>query len=276
VTASTLLVLDEQGLGDTLQFLRFLPLIPLGAGGRIIFAGKPAMLPVVHRLLPAADVFSWDGPLPPSQCWVPLMSLPERLGVMAPAHLPAPQPLPGSLAEAGRVSRWRPLVRDADDNTPVVALCWRGNPDFSGDSWRSPGLAALLPLLRVAGIRFVSLQVGTGRQEITALQLGHRIVDIGARIEAEGGRVLDTLAALESCDFVISSCTSVAHMAGITGMPGCVLLSTRPDWRWMTDRADSPWYPSLRLVRQRSQGDWSSVVAKASELLQSWRNLQQH
>ncbi|MDY6984036.1 MAG: hypothetical protein SV422_13205, partial [Pseudomonadota bacterium] len=152
VTQSTLLVLDEQGIGDTLQFLRFLPLIPRGPGARIIFAGKPAVLPLVESMLQPADVFSWDGSLPHSQAWVPLMSLPMVLGIDTPDALPPPATMP---ADALRVARWRAIVK-ADSRMPVVALCWRGNPDFTGDAWRSPGLAALLPLLTVPGLRFVS------------------------------------------------------------------------------------------------------------------------
>lgn len=150
----TLLVLGEQGLGDTLQFLRFLPRIPLGPGGRVIFAGKPVTLSVARRLLPAADLIPWDRPLPHSQVWVPLMSLAESLGVAAPEDVPPPAP--AALIESEWVARWRPRVRGADDR-PVVGLCWRGNPDFTQDAVRLPGLAPLRPLLDIEGERFVSL-----------------------------------------------------------------------------------------------------------------------
>lgn len=269
VVNGTLLVLDEQGLGDTMQFLRFLKHIPVGPAGRVIFAGKPATLSAVRRILPAADVFRWDQPLPRSQAWVPLMSLPGRLGVRRPEDIPPPAL--GTLVEAERVARWRPLVRGADDR-PVVGLCWRGNPDFPGDALRSPGLAVLRPVLDVEGLRFVSLQVGPGRREIADLGLGNHLADLGAAIEEAGPDVLDTLAVLESCDFVISCCTSVVHMAGLAVRPGRVLLAHRPDWRWMMDRVDSPWYPSLGLIRQRSPDDWVGVVAEAAAQLAIWRD----
>ncbi|MDM8351123.1 tetratricopeptide repeat protein [Pseudomonas sp. sp1636] len=271
VIGSTLLVLDEQGLGDTLQFLRFLLLIPLGPGGRVIFAGKPTTLSVVRRLLPATDVYRWDQPLPRSQAWVPLMTLPARLGVMRPEDIPVPISVP--LAEPERVARWRPSVR-GDDERPVVGICWRGNPDFSGDAQRSPGLAALQPLLAIEGVRFISLQVGEGRQEIASLGLEQRLVDIGAAIEAEGIDVLDSLAALHSCDLVVSSCTSVAHMAGLIGRPTWVLLAGRPDWRWMLGRRDSPWYPSLRLIRQGVSDSWRDVAQRTAVQLAAWRDRQ--
>lgn len=269
VSDATLLVLDEQGLGDTMQFLRFLPLIPVGPGGRVIFAGKPATLSAARRLLPAGDVFSWDAPLPRSQAWIPLMSLPARLGVQRPADLPPPAP--AALADPANVARWRALVRGGDD-LPVVGLCWRGNPDFPGDARRSPGLAVLQPILAVQGVRFVSLQVGPGRREIAELGLDARLPDLGAAIEAAGSDVLDTLAVLKNCDFVISCCTSVIHMAGVAGRPGRVLLPHSPDWRWMLGRVDTPWYPSLRLVRQAQPGDWAGVAAETASQLRLWRD----
>ncbi|MDY6982944.1 MAG: hypothetical protein SV422_07635, partial [Pseudomonadota bacterium] len=196
--------------------------------------------------------------------WVPLMSLPMVLGIDTPDALPPPATMP---ADAARVARWRAIVK-GDSRMPVVALCWRGNPDFTGDAWRSPGLAALLPLLTVPGLRFVSLQVGAGRREIVEAGVVDNIVDVGATIEAEGTQLLDTFAALAGCDFVVSSCTSLAHMAGTVGVPGCVLLSTRPDWRWLLARSDSPWYPGLKLLRQATQGDWTQCVAQARAGLQ--------
>ncbi|MGE3932192.1 MAG: tetratricopeptide repeat protein [Rhodospirillaceae bacterium] len=264
----TLLVLDEQGLGDTLQFLRFLPRIPVGPGGRVIFAGKPAVLPAVRRFMPADDVLPWDGRLPRSQAWVPLMSLPARLGVMRPADVPPPGP--DNLAEAERVARWRPRVR-GDDDRPVVGLCWRGNPEHGNDAARSPGLAPLRPILDVAGLRFVALQVGPGRDEIAGLGLSGRLDDVGGAIEAAGSSVLDTLAALRSCDFVIAPDTAVLHMAGLAGRPGLALLSTPTDWRWIAGRDDTPWYPLLRLIRQRMPGDWPGAVAEAVAALSAWR-----
>ncbi|HSV82051.1 MAG TPA: tetratricopeptide repeat protein [Ramlibacter sp.] len=262
-----LLVLDEQGLGDTLQFLRFLPLIPRATGGRVIFAGKPATLAVVRRLLPSDDVFDWDRPLPGSSQWAPLMSLPRLLRVMAPQDLPAPPP--GPLPEPERIAHWQAQLRTGDPR-PVVALAWRGNPDFPGDARRSPGLAALRPLLELDGIRFVSLQLGPGREEIAQLDLADRLEDVGGAIEAAGAETLDTLAVLESCDFVISSCTSVTHMAGLARRPGCILLCDRPDWRWMTQRPDTPWYPTLRLIRQGPQAGRAAVAREAAEHLMLW------
>nr|WP_239031446.1 tetratricopeptide repeat protein [Modicisalibacter sp. R2A 31.J] len=260
----TLLVVDEQGLGDTLQFLRFLADVPR-QNGRVVFAGKPATLPVVRRLLPHVEVVDWNGPLPHSDTWVALMSLPARLGITSPGQLPPPNPTDHRPVDATRVARWRSRVRDDDIRRPVVGLCWRGNPDFANDASRSPGLAAMTPLLDVEGPRFIALQTGRGRHEIGELALDDRLVDIGGPLDAAGRQVLDTLAVLESCDLVITSCTSVVHMAGLLNRPCWVVLSHRPDWRWMTTRTDTPWYPSLRLFRQSAADDWAEVVARVAD-----------
>lgn len=269
----TLLVLDEQGLGDTVQFLRFLPHIPsaarIGDGGRVIFAGKAETLSMAQRLLPPEDVFDWDRPFARTQCWAGLMSLPRLLGIRRPEDIPG-EPL-HALRDPARIAAWRPKVRATDDR-PVVGLCWRGNPYFVGDAKRSPGLAALRAILEVEGVRFVSLQVGRARREISDLGLERKLADIGGAVEAAGSDCLDTLAVLESCDLVISSCTSLAHMAGVIGRPAWVLLSDQPDWRWMMDREDSPWYPSLRLIRQRAPGDWAGVAATVADRLARWHD----
>lgn len=271
VAGRSLLVLDEQGLGDTLQFLRFLPLIPVGPGGRVLFAGKAAALPAARRLLPREQVFDWDAPLPRFQAWDGLMSLPARLGISRPEEIPPP---PLALPDPARMARWRQTVRGPDngnDDRPVVGLCWRGNPYFSGDRERSPGLAALQPILAVEGVRFVSLQVGPGRRELSAVGGAERIADIGGVIEEAGSDVLDGIAAAANCDLVISSCTSVVHMAGSAGTPGWVLLSDQPDWRWMTGREDSPWYPSLTLFR-RDSGGWPALAWQVAAALADWRD----
>ena len=273
VRGRTLLVLDEQGLGDTLQFLRFLPLIPVGEGGRVAFAGKAEVVSPVRRVLPAQDVFDWKRPqpLPEVHCWIGLMSLPAMLGIDRPEQVP---PSPPVFSDPARLARWRPLVRGSGDgdNRPVVGLCWRGNPHFSGDRIRSPGLAPLNAILDVEGVRFVSLQVGDGRQELLSVPGGERIIDIGDAREASGLDLLDAIAAIQNCDLVISSCTSTAHMAGVAGVPGWILLSDQSDWRWMTGRSDSPWYPSLTLLRQKRPGDWEGLAVDVARTLARWRD----
>jgi len=121
-------------------------------------------------------------------------------------------------------------------------------------------------------VRFVSLQVGDGRQELLSVPGGERIIDIGDAREASGLDLLDAIAAIQNCDLVISSCTSTAHMAGVAGVPGWILLSDQSDWRWMTGRSDSPWYPSLTLLRQKRPGDWEGLAVDVARTLARWRD----
>jgi len=151
----------------------------------------------------------------------------------------------------------------------VVGLCWRGNPAFSEDAARSPGLAPLRPLLEVPGIRFVSLQVGDGRREIAELGLEERLVDAGGEIERKGRDFRDTAAVARHCDLVISSCTSVVHVVATIGRPTWLLLSTAPDWRWGAAGDETPWYPAMTLFRQRRQGDWDEVCRRVAARLET-------
>jgi glycosyltransferase involved in cell wall biosynthesis len=269
VTGFRLLVLDEQGAGDTIQAARYLPLIPRGEGGRVIFAGKPSVLPLLRDVPGLEGTYDWTGTLPPSEMWAPLWSLPGLLGLRAPEQVPPPGDW--LTVEAERREAWRAAVRGGLPSSGtadrVVGLCWRGNADFPDDDIRSPGLAPLLPLLDIPGIRFVSLQVGPGRAEPAALGVADRIADIGGMIETAGANYRDTAAAVRACDLVISSCTSVVHVAGTLGVETWLMLSSRPDWRWMLSRTDSPWYPSMTLFRQDTRGDWDGLVRRMAERL---------
>lgn len=213
------------------------------------------------------------------------MSLPACLGVAIPEQLPPPMP---PQLDPSLYQKWTQHVR-AQDQRPVVGICWRGNPHFSNDQIRSPGLETLRPLLTLSGIRFVSLQVGVGRYDMahakhnavrTDIERGDplergddfELIDIGGQIEQEGAHIQDTLAALSACDLVITSCTSLVHMTGLMQKPGWLLLSHSPDWRWMTGRTDTPWYPSLRLFRQPAPNDWAGIVQQVMPALTQWRD----
>lgn len=263
VAGFRLLVLDEQGQGDTLQFARYLPLIPKGPGGSILFAGKPSTLPLLSGIPNVDQVCDWTTPLPYSAAWVPLMSLPRLLGTRRPADVPPP----GRWFEpdAERLAAWRDAVRGGDGRF-VVGLCWRGNPKFPDDAVRSPGLEPLRPILEVAGVRFVSLQIG-GRREMADLGLEDRIADVGGDIERRGCDFRDTAAAAWHCDLVISSCTSVVHVAGGLGRPTWLLLSSNPDWRWTAQGGQTPWYPGMTLFRQPCRGDWNEPCRRAAARL---------
>jgi tetratricopeptide (TPR) repeat protein len=239
----TLLVHAEQGLGDTIQFARYLPLLA-ARGARVVLA---CAAPLHGLLAPLAETVPRDARLPPYDAWVDQMSLP-RLFATQPHSIPAPC---GYLrAEPARSALWH-----ADGTgRPRIGLVWSGNPAHHNDRRRSLPAAELAPLLAVPGIAWVSVQKGPRSGELAR----HGIADISARL----ADFADTAGLLATLDLVIAVDTAVAHLAGALGRPCWVMLPHAPDWRWMTGRSDSPWYASHRLFRQDAPGDWRSVTAR--------------
>jgi hypothetical protein len=136
-----------------------------------------------------------------------------------------------------------------------VGLVWAGSATFTGDRLRSPRLGAVLPLL-AGDIRFFGLQLGAGRQDLEGRAMPANFEDLGGEL----GDFAETAAVLHNLDLLVSSCTGIVHLAGALGRPTWVLLPAAADWRWMLGRSDSPWYPSVRLYRQATLGDWSGPV----------------
>jgi len=206
----------------------------------------------------AAQVIARGDPLPPFDLECPLMSLPRAFATVVdgvPADIPylRPDPL--------RVARWRDRL--GPHGALRVGLVWAGNPRFPGDVERSPKLAGLRGLLDVPGCRFYGLQMGPGRADLADAVLPDSFTDLGPEI----ADFADTAAIMANLDIVVSSCTGPAHLAGALGVPLWLALPFSPDWRWLTGRDDSPWYPTARLFRQPAPGDWSSVAGRmAAEL----------
>ncbi len=240
-----LLVLAEQGLGDTIQFVRFLPAL---AARMAVTLVCPQGL---HRLLMGLPVeLRAPGAELPTDPWVNLMSLPRLLGTTA-SSIPDPA---GYLPRSPVSQRRR----------PCVGLVWRGNPRHLNDRRRSLPTEALRPLTGIPGVEWVSVQVGPLAHQAMGT-LG--IPTLGARDRDWA----DTAELIATCDLIVAADTSTAHLAGAMGVPVWVLLPYLPDWRWGVGRADTPWYASARLFRQRDPGDWAAVVAAvAVELRQKF------
>ncbi len=237
----TLLVMAEQGLGDTIQFARFLPHI---AGGRVILA---CAAPLVPLLRPLGETVPRDMPLPAHDLFVFQMSLPRILGTTL-ATIPSAG---GYLsADAARGARWAVAA-----GRRRIGIAWAGNPDHSNDARRSIPTAALAPFA-TQDADWINLQRGARGAELAIM---HRMPAPPTRI----ADFADTAALIATLDLVITVDTAVAHVAGALGKPVWVLLPHAPDWRWMLERADSPWYASARLFRQDSPGDWDGVIARA-------------
>jgi tetratricopeptide (TPR) repeat protein len=249
----------EQGLGDTLQFLRYVPMVQ-AAGGSVVL-GVQASLRRLALQLPGVVQVIVDGDAMPEVEWqCPLLSLPLALGTTLetiPAEVPYLSIPEAALAKASTLSWPETGLR--------VGLVWAGNPQHTKDRYRSMRLSALAPILQLEEVHFFSLQMGpevAQLQQVTATSTD-RITDLGPAIED----MADTAALITNLDLVIAVDTSVAHMAGALGKPVWLLLPLSPDWRWLLDRADSPWYPGMRVFRQETLGDWEPVVEQVRSAL---------
>ena len=242
IAGRTVLVHAEQGLGDTLQFIRYVPLLA-ARGARVIAAVQPALVTLLQGLPGAAEVIS-AGHLPPFDLYCPLLSLPGMLGTTL-ETIPKPIPYAVPLPQTPRATRLQ------------VGVVWAGRETFVDDRKRSLDPALLAPLADVSGVDFHSLQF-----DATVMPLP------GMRNAMEGVTdFVDTAAVIARLDIVIAVDTSVAHLAATMGKPVWLLHRHNGCWRWLLEREDSPWYPSVRLFRQARADDWTSVVARLCEAL---------
>jgi Flp pilus assembly protein TadD len=259
--ARTIFVPWEYYRGDTLQFARYLPL--LAARGARVLAQAPAAM---HRLLGGlgAPIRFIEGEADPAafDVWCPLLSLPLAFGATL-AALPARTPY--LHAEPERVASWSRII---GANGLKVGVCWQGSTlPYAASLGRSFPLAALRPLAAVPGVRLISLQKGDGLDQLAALPGGMRVETLADDLDAGPDAFVDTAAILHGLDLVVTCDTAVAHLAGALGRPTWLALGAYADWRWLKGRDDSPWYPSLRLFRQASPGDWDGVFAAMAAAL---------
>ncbi|WP_415914316.1 glycosyltransferase family 9 protein [Paraburkholderia sp. J67] len=256
----TLLIHDEQGFGDTFQFMRMVAWAKAKSGARVVFEVNPATYSLAQRAEGFDDLIV-RGTLPPRfDMHCELMSLPMSMGLKL-ADLPGKMPYMS--ADAGRIEKWR--MRLADLARPLVALVWAGRPTHFNDANRSMSLAQLAPLAR-SGATFVSIQKGPASSQALDAPAGMRMVSLSDEI----ADFEDTAAILSVADLLISVDSSPVHLAGALGRPAWVLLPFVPDWRWLLGRDDTPWYSSVRLCRQRARGDWGGVIDTVAQDLTAW------
>ncbi len=257
----TILIEEEQGLGDAIQFIRYArPLRRRGA--RAIAACRPALQRLFSTMPDLDAVTGLDGPALPHDAQALLLSLPHLLG---PEAGTAPGTVPYLKAEPAHVVRWRArLAAAAVLGRPFrVGLVWAGSPGHPDDARRSPGLAALADLLDVPSVQTVLLQAGPGRADLGQVPLPSHCLDLGPDL----ADLADTAAAMAALDLVITCCTAPAHLAGALGCPVWNLLAFAPDWRWGRQGETTPWYPTMRLFRQPRPGAWASVAAEVRAAL---------
>ena len=250
----TILLHAEQGFGDTIQFIRYAALVR-NRGGRVIVECQPSLLQLLETTAGIDQLIAQGTPLPEFDVHAPLLSLPHLLGTTL-ETIPAPV---GYLSPPAD----HPLRLEAlSSNHLKVGIVWTGNPDHKNNRYRSCAIAQFQPLCALPGISFFSLQKGASaedRQTLAALP----IQDLSPMLHD----FADTAAAIAQLDLVITIDTAVAHLAGALGKPAWLLLSFAPDWRWLLERDDSPWYPTMRLFRQRQRGCWQGVFERVAAAL---------
>ena len=245
----TVLLYREQGFGDAVQFARFARRIA-DTGGRVILDVPPELKTLLATVDGAAAVTSDDPPPEAFDVHCPLMSVAGLLNLSLDECRSAPYLSP----DAAKVAAWREEFAAYPGRK--VGLVWSGRP--VPDPRRSCEIADLAPLLALDGVTFVSLQKGPAADALKISPLGDRVLHLDERLHD----FADTAAAMAALDHLVTIDTAAAHVAGATGVPTTVLLPKPADWRWLLDREDSPWYPTLRLVRQTTRGDWSPVIAR--------------
>jgi tetratricopeptide (TPR) repeat protein len=262
IEGKSLLVHAEQGLGDTLQFVRYAPLVR-AQGCHVILECQTTLrtllsdCPCIDRLLARGE------DLPCFDYHVPLLSLPYFLGTHA-GNIPAD--VPYLFAREDLVRVWRDRLSDSSGFK--VGICWQGSPTYVGDRPRSITLAHFAALAEISGVNLISLQKGVGTEQLADARFAVRA--LGADWDETKGAFMDTAAVMRNLDLVVTADTAVAHLAGALGVPVWVALAKVSDWRWLLDREDSPWYPTMRLFRQETAGEWGPVFGRVAEALLEW------
>ena len=256
-----LVLVSEQGLGDTIQFSRFAPLLA-ARGFDVTILTRKAMAPLLSTVAGVTietdhDKIAQDEkPLR----WLPLLSVPGMLGV-TPDTVPAA--VPYLAAEPARVEAWRARLGDGGFK---VGINWGpGHSNYNSTAMRDIPLASFAPLAALPGVQLISLQKGAATAQIAQVPFGNKIMTLDADPDADASFFLDTAAVMMSLDLVVTCDTSLTHLAGALARPVFTAVPVINDWRWLLGREDSPWYPTLRIFRQGATGGWDAVLARIAE-----------
>ena len=255
----TVLVHAEQGLGDTIQFVRYAPLVKQRGGTVIVECPRPLLFLLascagIDRLVERGDE------LPAFDVQASLLSLP---GIFRTTLEDIPATVPYLFADLGLVERWRKELGGATGFK--IGIAWRGNPTHPNDRARSIPLSCFEPLASLPGVQLFSLQKGVGVEQLQEVAGRFPVAELGSRLND----FVETAAAMMNLQLVITCDTAIAHLAGALGVPVWVAIPFVPDWRWLLNRRDSPWYPTMRLFRQAKRGDWQGVFEEIKAELAS-------
>ena len=264
IEGRTLLVYAEQGLGDTVQFCRYVPLLE-ARGAAVVFEVQPALESLLHTLPVRARIVPFEADLPPFDLSTPLLSLPWLLGTELST---IPGGVPYLSAEPAAVAAWKARLSALPGLK--VGIAWQGNLETErqgGFIGRSFELAAAAPLAQLSSVTLISLQKGAGSEQRAQVDFAPKVLELTDPREMGASELKDTAALMSALDLIVTADTLTAHLAGALGIPVWVVLSASPDWRWLTAREDSPWYPTMRLFRQRPGGAWPEVFERVAREL---------
>jgi len=260
LAAKKILIMREQGLGDTIQFGRFVPAVA-ATGAQVTMTVQRPLKAMFARAFPTVDVTDEVGMRGGFDYEAPLMSLPHALGTRLET---IPRNVPYLAADEARAEKWRKRLGEEGFK---VGVAWQGNPEYFRDRYRSIPLGRFEPLAAVPGVRLISIQAINGLDQLEALPEGMNVESFGDEIGRNPDGFEEVAGLMANLDLIVSSDTVSVHLAGALGRPVWVALRFRPDWRWMHGRTDSPWYPTMRLFRQPRHEDWDAVFAEIVEAL---------
>jgi hypothetical protein len=254
----TILLHTEQGFGDAIQFIRYLPQVKQW-GGKIQIACRAELVRLFQANSQGCQILAPGEPLPSFDVYSPFLSLPR---IFATTLDNIPSVVPYLHAEADDAKKWQHRLAD-HSSTTNVGLVWAGNAAHQNDRNRSITLAKFAPLAQVPNVRFFSLQKGSPAAQSKSLPAGMMLTDWTEELNDFS----DTAALIANLHLVIAVDTAAVHLAGALGKPVWTLLPFVADWRWMLEREDTPWYPTMRLFRQTSEGDWKGVIDRVAHSL---------
>jgi tetratricopeptide (TPR) repeat protein len=256
LSGRTILLHAEQGFGDTIQFVRYAALVKQSGGTVIVECQKP-LRPLLESCPGIDHLVVAGSELPAFDFQAPLLSVPR---ILKTSLATVPAQIPYLFPSAEREGKWR--RRLARYPGFKIGIAWQGNPRYGKDRQRSLRLVDFAILARVEGVCLISLQKGPGAEQLCDADDSFPVINLGSDLDTKCGAFMDTAAVMKSLDLVIAPDTAIAHLAGALGVPAWVALSYVPDWRWLLEREDSPWYPSMRLFRQTQAGDWNGVFER--------------
>jgi tetratricopeptide (TPR) repeat protein len=262
IAGKRILVHSEQGLGDAIHFLRYVPMVSQRSA-HVILECKREMTSILKDFPGVAELVTFGDPLPPFDWQVPMLSLPRAFKTRLDS---IPADVPYLHARPDDVEKWREKLGPRDGR-PRVGIAWAGNPTQAIDRFRSMQLSKLAPFAKAEQIEFHSVQKGYATEQLKSPPPGLKIIDHSEELTD----FAQTAALMMNLDLIVSTCTSVPHLAGALGRPVWIMVPRNGDWRWMVHGETTPWYPTMRLFRQEHYGNWDSTIARVADELVNFK-----